>query len=56
MSSYTKQSSPKEESFSMSAWDEQTLIKYKKQQRLQKKQEASMKRRKTRQSKERLWK
>lgn len=57
MSSYTKQSSLKEESSSMSEWEEYNLTKYKKVQRMQKKQASSIRRRKIRQSKEeRLWK
>lgn len=57
MSSYTKQSSPKEESSYMSEWEEYNLTKFKKVQRMQKKQASSIRRRKIRQSKEeRLWK
>ena len=56
MQNYTKQSCQEDKSIYTSELDEYNNQKLKKEQRMLKKQASSLKRRKIRQAKERLWK
>ena len=56
MQNYIKQSCQEDKNIYTSELDEYTKAKLKKEQRMQKKQASSLKRRKIRQAKERLWK